>query len=226
MRQRPGHVRVLRQISISLTDTPHADASDEVHARAIVALAQGKPVEVQLLYPDMGIGEPLAAVAERYALDPGAAAKMAASAIRLSALKRHPALEQLSRDHHYALVVAQRLMRADEPTAAEARERFVAYWDPDGRGHFREEEEILLPACSGFMDPEHPIIAKVLTDHVRIRHLAGEVTGMQPPSLSVLHELGGHLERHVRREERELFPLIERSLPDAELRRLVALLTR
>ncbi len=41
-------------ISIAITDAPRADASDEVHARAIVAVAQGRPVEVQLLYPDMG----------------------------------------------------------------------------------------------------------------------------------------------------------------------------
>lgn len=56
-------------ISIAITDAPHADKSDEVHSRAIVALADGKPVELQLLYPDMGINEPLAAVADRYDLD-------------------------------------------------------------------------------------------------------------------------------------------------------------
>ena len=56
-------------ISIAITDVVHADKSDEVHSRAIVALADGKPVEVQLLYPDMGIGEPLAAVVDRYDLD-------------------------------------------------------------------------------------------------------------------------------------------------------------
>lgn len=56
-------------ISIAISDAPHADKSDEVHSRAIVALADGKPVELQLLYPDMGINEPLAAVADRYDLD-------------------------------------------------------------------------------------------------------------------------------------------------------------
>jgi hypothetical protein len=56
-------------ISIAITDASRADGSDEVHSRAIVALADGKPVEVQLLYPDAGIDEPLAAVADRYELD-------------------------------------------------------------------------------------------------------------------------------------------------------------
>ena len=56
-------------ISIAIADAASADASDEVHARAIVALTDGRPVEVQLLYPDAGTAEPLAAVAARYDLD-------------------------------------------------------------------------------------------------------------------------------------------------------------
>ncbi len=56
-------------ISIAINDAPHADRGDDVHSRAIVALADGEPVEVQVLYPDMGISEPLAVVANRYDLD-------------------------------------------------------------------------------------------------------------------------------------------------------------
>ena len=139
-------------------------------------------------------------------------------------LKRHPALEPLSRDHHHALVVAQRLKRADEATAREARDIFLEYWNHDGRHHFREEEDILLPACAGFMDTEQPLVAKVLTDHIQIRHLADQLEAQHPP-LTILHALGRRLEQHIRREERELFPLIEQAMPDAELRRLVSLLT-
>ena len=36
-------------ISIAITDAVSADSSDEAHSRAIVALADGRPVEVQLL---------------------------------------------------------------------------------------------------------------------------------------------------------------------------------
>lgn len=122
--------------------------------------------------------------------------------------------------------MAQRLKRASDETATGARVAFVAYWETEGRQHFREEEEILLPRCAGFVDPDEPVVAKVLTDHVRIRHLAGTVGGADRPGLEVLHELGAQLEQHVRREERELFPLIEQSLPEAELGLLVALLAR
>ncbi|HUB73188.1 MAG TPA: hypothetical protein VL979_04020 [Solirubrobacteraceae bacterium] len=68
-------------ISIAITDAPSAERGDEVHPRAVVALAAGKPVEVQLLYPDIGISEPLAAVAERYELDREALEAAARSAL-------------------------------------------------------------------------------------------------------------------------------------------------
>ena len=68
-------------ISIVIADAPLADGSDEVHPRAIVALLGDRPVEVQLLYPDMGITEPLTAVAERYGLDREALHAAAQSAL-------------------------------------------------------------------------------------------------------------------------------------------------
>jgi iron-sulfur cluster repair protein YtfE (RIC family) len=135
-------------------------------------------------------------------------------------VKRHRALESLSRDHHHALVVAQRLKRATEPAADEARSAFLDYWEADGREHFREEEEVLLPALARFADPEQPVIARVLIDHVRIRRFAAELA--DAPPVATLQGLGEELEQHVRREERELFPLIERAMPEGELVALAA----
>jgi iron-sulfur cluster repair protein YtfE (RIC family) len=139
-------------------------------------------------------------------------------------LKRHDALASLSRDHHHALVVAQRLKRASQATAAAAREAFLDYWRVDGQRHFHEEEEILLPTYAGYRDPEQPVVARVLIDHIRIRRLAQQLA-TDRPGVGVLHTLGAQLEEHVRREERELFPLIEQALPGVELDRLAQLLS-
>lgn len=106
-------------------------------------------------------------------------------------MKRHPALVQLSRDHHHALVVAQRLKRAVHSEADAARAAFIEFWEADGRVHFREEEEILLPRLARFADLDEPIVARVLIDHVRIRCLAGELASK--PSLETLHTLGTEL---------------------------------
>lgn len=138
-------------------------------------------------------------------------------------MKRDASLARFSRDHHVALVVAQRLKRASESETEDACSDFLGYWRSDGRKHFREEEELLLPTFAGFADPDTPVVAGVLIDHVRIRRLAAQLaSGIR--DLRLLHALGALLEEHVRREERELFPLIEQAVPESELRRLAALL--
>jgi hypothetical protein len=83
-------------ISIAIASSQTADACDEVHPRAIVALAAGTPVEVQVLYPDMGITEPLAAVAGHYGLDVQALEAAAQSA--LAAPDRTVTLEVAERE--------------------------------------------------------------------------------------------------------------------------------
>jgi hypothetical protein len=78
-------------ISISLLNSASAERADEVHPRAIVALNDGRPVELQLLYPDLGIDEPLEAVSHAYALD--AEALIAAVRAALAAPDRSVTLD-------------------------------------------------------------------------------------------------------------------------------------
>lgn len=68
-------------ISITLAPVEHAQRADQVHERAVVALHDGHPVELQLLYPDLGVEEPIAAVVARYDLDGGALEAAARSAL-------------------------------------------------------------------------------------------------------------------------------------------------
>lgn len=135
-------------------------------------------------------------------------------------MKRHPALQQLSRDHHHALVVAQRLKRVDYTNAEDAQTTFLEYWEKRGRDHFREEEEILLPTLAQFEERESPIVATVLSDHARIGRLAAGIS--VELRLEQVRLLGLELEQHIRREERELFPLMERTIPEHELTRLAS----
>lgn len=67
-------------ISIQLTGVEKADRADQVHDRAVVAVRGGQPIELQLLYPDMGMAEPLAAAAARHGLDGEALAAAALAA--------------------------------------------------------------------------------------------------------------------------------------------------
>lgn len=132
-------------------------------------------------------------------------------------MKRSEALAILSRDHHHALVVAQKLKRADAETAAAASAQFLAYWATEGRRHFQLEEELLLPAFASHGDARHPLVLRVLGDHVAIRSRAAQLAAAAEPTLAALHELGSELAAHVRLEERELFPVIEAAIPAGEL---------
>jgi hemerythrin-like domain-containing protein len=134
-------------------------------------------------------------------------------------VKRHRALQPLSRDHHVALVAAQRLRRAMDGDAA--RDEFLAFWREHGARHFQVEEEVLLPAAAGWADPGTECVVRMLVDHVRIRAAAQRLE-REPQPLEALHELGTMLERHVRLEEREVFPLIEAAMPEDAADRLVA----
>jgi hypothetical protein len=84
-------------------------------------------------------------------------------------MKREAALEALSRDHHQTLVLAQKLRQADPGSRKRVRESFLEYWLRAGWLHFRVEEEVLLPAFGAYGDPHHPLVARVLCEHVAFR---------------------------------------------------------
>jgi Hemerythrin HHE cation binding domain len=135
-------------------------------------------------------------------------------------LKRSDALAPLSRQHHQGLFAALKLKRADTASAGEARAAFVEFWEREGRDHFRVEEELLLPAYARHGEHDHPAVVRVLVDHVDLRRRGEDVAASTDPDPDELHELGERLERHIRHEERVLFPLIEAALPADELARL------
>jgi hemerythrin-like domain-containing protein len=136
-------------------------------------------------------------------------------------MKRHPALRTLSRDHHQALVVSQRMRRSGDQGAGEAQAAFLEFWGSGGQLHFRVEEEVLLPRFAAAGGAHTAAVARVLIEHAEIRLRALRLQG-GAVSGSVLEELGRLLAEHVQLEERELFPAIEESLDDSQLRRLAA----
>jgi hemerythrin-like domain-containing protein len=141
-------------------------------------------------------------------------------------MKRAEALAELSRDHHQGLFVAQRLRRATDATAGEAREAFLAFWDAGGHAHFGIEEDVLLPATARHLAPDDPAIVRVLVEHVDLRRRAADVRADPATGAEDLHALGERLSDHIRHEERVLFPMIEQALPDDELSALGEALAR
>jgi hypothetical protein len=137
-------------------------------------------------------------------------------------VRRSDALAPLSRDHHHALVVAQRLHRAEAATAQDARDAFLGFWRSDGRRHFEVEEAVLLPAFAPRDAAGEEAVRRVLAEHEDVRARAAALERAGGADLGALRELGALLRDHVRHEERVLFPLIEDALPAPELTRLAA----
>ena len=81
--------------------------------------------------------------------------------------------------------------------------------------HFRAEEEVLFPFMSATITESRGIIDRLLQDHETIRDAVSRLEAGTEVART-LFDLGDLLERHIRREERELFPLFERHVNETD----------
>jgi hypothetical protein len=133
-------------------------------------------------------------------------------------MKRSAALAALSRDHHHALEAALRLRRAGAGDLDAAVAHLQAFWHPRGRRHFEIEERLILPALPQADADWREATARVRGEHARIR--AGVDALLAPRgegTVDVAHGLGRLLHDHVRFEERHLFGILEKGMPEVEL---------
>ena len=136
-------------------------------------------------------------------------------------MKRSPELAPLSRDHHAALEHALRLRRASQDDLAAVVAAFLAFLVGPGRAHFAREEELLAPAVPS---ARADLAQRMLDEHVEILRRA-EGLG-RDPRVTEARGLGELLARHVRFEERELFPFLEAQVPAERMRDIARALSR
>lgn len=152
-------------------------------------------------------------------------------------MKRHKSLHPLSEHHHHVLVQALLVRRAGGAPASKraaalraAARNFVRFWKSKGRQHFREEEEILLPAFARRARlEEDAAVATMLAQHAVIRARVDdleEALAAKEPVEAEVQALAQLLHDHVRLEENDIFPAIEAALSEDELRALGPRLTR
>jgi hemerythrin-like domain-containing protein len=136
-------------------------------------------------------------------------------------VKRAAELAPLSRDHHVALEHALQLRRASADNAAAVVAAFLAFLVHDGRAHFAQEEALLAPEVPA---DRSELAERMRDEHEEILRRAVALSGR--PEVGPARELGELLGRHVRFEERELFPLLENRLPAWRLLEIGRELTR
>lgn len=131
-------------------------------------------------------------------------------------MKRHAALQDLSRDHQLMLMQARHIRWLEEghkraTTFDDVRAGLLAFWQSDGELHLCEEETVLLPALSAL--PQHT--QRVREEHAALRHAITQLQNQ--PEAPALFAFGQLLNDHVRWEERDLFELAQTQLNEAQL---------
>src|SRR4051812_30417612 len=130
--------------------------------------------------------------------------------------KRHPSLIPLSEDHHHGLALALRCRKQSlgqiKPMGAEGlrarAEEFLRFYDTELSCHFRAEEEILFPRMREHVPASVTLIEGLSRDHDDVRQALPDLKAGRGLG-KLIFDLGDLLERHIRKEERELFPLFE-----------------
>ncbi|MCP1659155.1 hemerythrin domain-containing protein [Neisseria perflava] len=121
-------------------------------------------------------------------------------------LKRHPALIELSREHHHSLALCVRILR----TPSENHQAEISAHFPELEAHFQEEERQFAPHWA-HIDPE--LKARFEGDHATLR---GMMATPDYTSEAWNTTFATTLREHARFEERELFPAVEPYLGEIE----------
>jgi hemerythrin-like domain-containing protein len=127
-------------------------------------------------------------------------------------IKRSEQLAPLSRDHHDGLLFVWKLRKGlNNGTPVETIREYIGwFWENHLATHFKNEEEILLPYLSGGDE----LGTRMKNEHEAIYELIALKEEMAATNIVSLGDL---LERHIRFEERELFPHIEKQLTPEQL---------
>jgi hemerythrin-like domain-containing protein len=140
--------------------------------------------------------------------------------------RRDNSIVPLSREHHYGLLLSLKLRRglARSERSAEWVARRASdvqvFFSDDLTGHFRAEEEVLFPAITS-SSAWTALVAELVADHRFLRQLVERIAGASDQERRrLLLEFAERLEKHIRREENELFPLYER-LADEAVKRAI-----
>jgi len=141
-------------------------------------------------------------------------------------MKRHPSLQDLSRDHHRTLSHARELHWAAQGVGntLNVSRQFLDFWGREGRGHFDKEEKILFPYCETCRSWKHTkAVDLVFAYHQQVREMVEQLKQKVRGGhdlMGIVRELSKLLELQVRHEERVVFEEIQATLSEGELLRL------
>ena len=135
------------------------------------------------------------------------------------AILRHSTLQPLSRQHHQGLLVSLLLDKGLKKNASlkEMRDFILQFWEDELRQHFEKEDLLFLPLVDTYPQLiEH--LTQLKNEHQEIRMLIQKLNNeIRSEQLETITSFSNNLEKHIRFEERQLFNIIQETLPENEL---------
>jgi len=133
--------------------------------------------------------------------------------------RRSDSLIPFSRQHQYALLLCMRIHRGlpvrenDEEWVRAKAAQAVRFFEVDLIPHFKAEEEVLFPSMRDFSSSSE-LLGELLAEHRRLERLVEQLRDEESFLTEVLKEFADLLEGHIRKEERQLFPIFEEEASD------------
>jgi len=126
-------------------------------------------------------------------------------------IKRHPALQPMSREHHHGLLLCWKIREGFRKNIEPERiKRYCDwFWENQLQDHFREEERHLFP----ILGQKHEFVKRAVSEHQNLEAL---FTDQKNPEQS-LQRISEELDRHIRFEERILFNEIQEQATSKQL---------
>ncbi len=129
-------------------------------------------------------------------------------------MKRHKALQPLSREHHHGLLLSWKIRAGFSKNIEPKRIKTYADWFFKNHliSHFEMEEQHIFT----ILEADNDLVKRALADHRRLKRLFAEDEDIAA-ALSNIEET---LDAHIRFEERILFPEIQKVATQAQLEHL------
>ena len=143
-------------------------------------------------------------------------------------MKRHPAFAPLSRDHHRSLLLAQSIKKGAPPFRGMAttddgkRDEIILHFEEHLKDHFRKEEKVFAD-CRNVSPQTDELITELIGEHRRVEELIHDLI-IGKEITNTLDALGFLLEKHIRKEERQLFELLQQKLSADKLNHIASVL--
>lgn len=143
----------------------------------------------------------------------------------MTGLLRHPALQDLSRDHQRFLMEMRGVRWTVEGDSRAlpahiVRQSLAIFWEQHGEWHLKEEEEVLFPYCEECVPSLKTEFDKLRAEHAKVRAIVEAIRPLKdddPELVRMLGEIAETINLHVRYEEKIVFERIQQVLTEAQI---------